>query len=276
MNRLLLAVLLLVVVVPSGRAQKTDLPAELEGVKFDQKLGEQVPPDAKFKDDRGRDVRLEKYFGEKPVLFVLAYYRCPRLCSVVLKGMVDSVRQLNLLPGKDFNIVVISVDHREGPALSAPKKQSALEAYGREGTDQGWHFLTGEESEIKRVADAVGFGFVWDQSSDVIRHPSGIMILTPKGIVARYFFGFQYPASNLRLGLIEASENRISAPVDRALLFACYTYDAESGRYLISPMKLMRISALLTVLALGVYLASGWFRRASPAKAISGIEQGAK
>ena len=151
--------------------------------------------------------------------------------------MVDSVRQLTLEPGKDFNIVVVSIDSREGPALSRPMKRSCLDAYGREGTDAGWHFLTGEENEIKRLADAVGFQFVYDADKDLFRHPSGIMILTPAGKVARYFFGIKYTPQSVRLGLVEASENRISAPVDRVLLFACLAYDSESGKYLISPMK---------------------------------------
>lgn len=243
------------------RAAAEAVPSQIQEVAFEQKLGSQVPLDLAFRDDRGRPVRLEKYFKDQPVLLVLAYNRCPRLCSVVLQGMVQSLRQLPLEPGKDFQVVVVSIDHREGPALSRPKKEALLAEYGREGTDAGWHFLTGKTDAIQALADAVGFRFVYDSSTDVFRHAAGIMILTPDGKLARYFFGVDYPPSYLRLGLTEASEGKIGSPVDKALLLTCLSYDADSGKYLVSPMKLMRLAAVLTVLGFGFYLLRQWTRK---------------
>jgi protein SCO1/2 len=238
------------------------VPAQIEEIAFEQKLGNQVPLDLAFRDDRNRGVRLQKYFGEKPVILVLAYNRCPRLCSVVLQALVTSLRQVPLEPGTDFHVVVVSIDHREGPALSRPKKEALLAEYGRPETAEGWHILTGKQPAIQSLADAVGFRFVYDASADVFRHASGVMVLTPDGKVARYFFGIDYPPSYLRLGLTEASEGKIGSPVDKALLLTCLAYDAESGKYLVSPMKLMRLAAILTVLGLGVYLLRQWTRKA--------------
>ncbi len=223
-------------------------PPQLKGVGFDQRLNQQVPLDTVFTDETGKQVQLGDYFGSKPVILVLAYYQCPRLCTLVLNGVVEGMLDIPLNLGKDFNVVTVSFDPRENWQLAASKKESYLRRYGRPGGEAGWHFLTGKEDQIKRLTNAVGFRYRFDPVQNQYIHASGIMILTPGGKISRYFYGVQYPGRDLRLGLVEASNNKIGSPVDQILLY-CFHYDASVGRYTASIMNIVRLLGVFTMVA---------------------------
>ncbi len=227
--------------------------AGIEGVGFDQRLNHQVPLDIRFTDETGKSVQLGDYFGSKPVILVLAYYQCPRLCTLVLNGVVQGMLEMRLDAGKDFNVVTVSFDPREDWRLAASKKESYLARYGRPGAEKGWHFLTGEPDQIKRLTEAVGFRYRFDPVQNQFVHASGIMILTPTGRLSRYFYDVNYPGRDLRLGLVEASNNQIGSPVDQILLY-CFHYDALLGRYSASIMNLVRLAGVGTMLAIGAFV----------------------
>jgi protein SCO1/2 len=242
---------------PFARADSS-LPPVLRDVRFDQRLNAQVPLDAVFADETGRTVRLGDYLGRKPVILVLAYYRCPMLCTQVLNGLVRSLLDIPFDVGKEFDVITVSFDPRETPELAAAKKHTYVERYARPGANEGWHFLTGEEPSIKRLTGAVGFQYVYDPRHDQYAHASGIMVLTPEGKIARYFFGIDFASRDLRFGLEEASEHRIGSPVDRAVLFFCFHYDPIEGRYGPVIMNLVRLGGVLTILGLGTFIAVMW------------------
>ncbi len=208
-------------------------------MKIEQRLGEKVPLDLAFHDEAGQPVRLQKYFQQKPVVLVLAYYRCPRLCTEVLNGLESGLEAIPLDIGRDFNVLTVSFDPRETPELAAAKKVPYIEKYGRGGAAEGWHFLTGDETSIKQLTEAVGFHYHYDPRSDQFAHASGIMILTPEGKLARYFYGIRYSPRDLRLGLVEASAEKIGSPVDQLLLF-CFHYDPTTGQYTPAIMNFVR------------------------------------
>jgi protein SCO1/2 len=266
MRAALLAVLVLLW-SGTGLRAADKLPAEYEGLRFEQRLGAQAPLDVEFRDETGAAVRLGRYFDGKPVVLVLAYIRCPRLCSVVLRGVAEGLRGVPFDAGKDFRVVVVSFDPREGPEIAAAAKTSYAAHYGRATGEEGWHFLTGKEADIRRLADAVGFRYVYDARRDEYRHASGILLLTPQGRVGRYLFGLAYSARDLRLGLVEASEGKIGSAVDDALLFGCFSYDPEMGRYSVAALKLVRLGGVLTVLILAVWLGTAWRRERRKARA---------
>jgi protein SCO1/2 len=246
----------LAVVVSPAHAQP-ELPPVLRSVGFDQRLDKQVPLELTFKDETGRPVRLQEYFDSKPVILVLAYYRCPMLCTEVLNGLVRALMDVSLTVGKDFNVLTVSFDPREPPALAAAKKKTYLERYGRPGAEEGWHFLTGEEGPIQRLTEAVGFRYTYDDRYDQFAHASGIMVLTPGGKISRYFYDVKYSPRDLRLGLVEASANRIGSPVDQVLLF-CFHYDPAEGKYGPAVMNFVRLGGVVTLLALGWFFAAMW------------------
>ena len=224
----------------------TGLPPVLKDVGLDQRLNEQVPLDAVFKDEQGREVRLAEFFKGKPVVLALVYYSCPMLCNQVLNGMLSSVRQVSFNAGEDFQIVAISFDSRETPQLATAKKQTYVKAYNRAGADAGWHFLTGDDANIKRVTDAAGFRYKWDDKTSQFAHASGIFVLTPEGKLARYFYGIEYPPRDVRLGLVEASQNHIGTPVDTLMLY-CYHYDPATGKYGAVVMNIMKVAGVITI-----------------------------
>src|SRR5436309_2704876 len=225
----------------------TGLPPVLKLVGLDQRLNEQVPLDAVFKDEQGREVRLGQFFGKKPVVLSLVYYSCPMLCTQVLNGMLGSFKQVAFNIGDQFEVVTISFDSSETPQLAEAKKQTYVKAYNRPGVDRGWHFLTGDEANIKRVTEAVGFRYAWDEQTKQFAHASGIMVLTPQGKIANYFYGIEYPPKDLRLALVEASQNKIGTPVD-ALMLYCYHYDPATGKYGVVVMNVMRLAGIVTVI----------------------------
>jgi len=232
-------------------------PAILRDVGIDQHLDAQVPLDLNFRDETGAKVILGDYFGEKPVILVLAYYKCPMLCTLVLNGVAQGMRGMSFTPGADYNVVTVSFDPRETPSLAAAKKKTYVADYGRPGGAEGWHFLTGQADAIEKLTRAVGFRYAYDARQDQYIHASGIMILTPQGRISRYFYGIQFPSRDLRLGLVEASANKIGSPADEVLLY-CFHYDPASGKYTASILNFIRAGGALTVLAIAGMV---WFLR---------------
>jgi protein SCO1/2 len=225
----------------------TGLPPVLKKVGIDQKLNEQLPLDAVFKDELGNEVRLGQFFKGKPVVIALVYYTCPMLCNQVMNGMLGSFRQTSLNIGEDFEVVTVSFDTKDTPAIASAKKTTYIAGYNRPSGNAGWHFLTGDDANIKRLADAVGFRYTWDEQTKQYAHASGIMIATAEGKLARYFYGIEYPPRDLRLALVEASENKIGTPVD-ALMLYCYHYDPATGKYGVVIMNVIRIAGVVTII----------------------------
>jgi protein SCO1/2 len=241
-----------------GGLPSSAVPAEVVDLAFEQKLGNQVPLDAVFRDEQGREVRLGDLVAKRPVVLVLAYYRCPQLCTLVLNGLLDGLKGVAYRPGEEFEIVTVSCDSRETPALAAEKKAHYLAGYGMPSAEKGWHFLTGDKAQIDRLADAVGFRYAYDAKHDRFNHPSGIMILTPEGRVSRYLFGIRYSPSDLKLGIVEASNGQVGSMIDQFLLF-CFHYDRENGSY---AMTAVRSGGAIMVLVLGTWLFRLWRREA--------------
>jgi protein SCO1/2 len=225
------------------------MPGPLKEVRYEQRLGEQVPLDLPFRDEAGRPVKLGDYFGKRPAILVLAYYHCPMLCDLVLQGVEMSLKPLSLTPGKEFDVIVASIDPKETPAQAAAKKREILARYRRPGTAAGWHFLTGPQPSIDRLARAVGFRYVYDRQADQFAHAAGMVIVTPGGRISRYLFGVEYPSRDVRLALIESAGGRIGGLVDQILLY-CFHYDPAIGRYSAVTMNILRLAAVATVAGL--------------------------
>ncbi len=253
----LTAVALAVVAGPLHAQAPSLLPPAIRSVGFDQKLNAQVPLDLAFRDEAGRDVRLRDYFDGKPVILDLAYFRCPMLCDQVLNGLVRCMLDLPYDAGKEFRVLTVSFDPRETPEMARDKKKSYLQRYGRPGAEEGWHFLTGDEENIRRLTDAVGFRYHYDARNDQYAHASGIMLLTPQGKLSRYFFDVRFEPRDVRLGLVEASERRIGSAADQVLLY-CFHYDPVEGRYGPTIINFVRAGGVLTVLGIGVFTYRLW------------------
>jgi protein SCO1/2 len=233
---------------------KPALPGALQGVGIDQKLDEQIPLNLVFRDESGAPVPLSSFFRTgKPVILALVYYRCPMLCTQILTGLESSLKAVSFNPGQDFEIVSVSFDPKDTSELAAAKKQMYLRRYGRANTANGWHFLTGNVANIKALTDAVGFHYKYDPATDQFAHASGIMIATPDGRLSRYFYGVEFAPRDVRLGLVEASQNKIGNPVDQILLF-CYHYDPATGKYGAIVMNIVRFAGAGFVLVCGAFL----------------------
>jgi protein SCO1/2 len=230
-------------------------PPILQEVGLDQRLNNQVPLDARFFNEQGNEVALGEYFrGGKPVLLALVYYQCPMLCNQVLNGMTSMLTALQLEPGRDFQIVTISIDPNDTTATAAAKKQAVLGRYKRASAQEGWHFLTGKKPQIDAVANAVGYRYRYDGPSQQYFHPAAIMVLTPQGRVAQYFYGVEFPSQDVRLALVQGSQEKIGSLTDHVLLF-CYRYDLSQGRYTLAIMRMVRIGGAVTLGGLGLLLA---------------------
>jgi protein SCO1/2 len=241
----------------SSDSVMTDESAErriLQKIVFDQKLDAQLPLDLILTDEEGKQQPLRAYFGDRPVLFVLAYYRCPMLCNQVLNGVLKSTNALKFVAGRDFEIVVVSFDPSDTPAMAAAKRDSYVERYHHADGAAGWHFLTGSQETVAKIAETVGFTYVYDERSNQFAHASGIMIVTPDGRLSQYFYGIDFATRDLRLGLVEASEGKIGNFVDQVLL-TCFHYDPLTGRYGVVILGLVRIAGVITVLAIVGYIA---------------------
>ena len=229
------------------------VPAPLKAIGFDQHLDDVLPLDTPLRDEQGRGVQLGDYFGKRPVVLVFAYYNCPMLCTLAINGLSSALNVLSLNPGVDFEIVTISIDPRDTPTSAAAKKTTYLDRYKRSGAAAGWHFLIADQPSIDRLTRAAGFRYAWDAETRQFAHPTGIIVLTPDGRMARYLFGIEYGPRDLRLAIVEASAGRVGSPVD-ALLLYCYHYDPMTGRYGLAIMRAMRIAGAATVLALGGFI----------------------
>jgi protein SCO1 len=240
--------------MPNARQPTSEKkPAILAQVGIDQKIGEQLPLGTMFKDDLGRDVPLGTFFGKRPVVMALAYYECPMLCTLVLNSMTGTLKTLSFDAGKDFDVVVISINPRDTFRLAADKKATYVANYGRPATANGWHFLTGTESSIRAVTDAIGFRYAYDKPNDQYAHAAAIYVATPKGQVARYFLGLDYAPRDVRFALVEASNDRLGTVGDKILLL-CYHYDPATGKYGAATMLAVRIGFIATVLAFLTFL----------------------
>jgi protein SCO1/2 len=228
-------------------------PPGLKNVGIQQNLNQQIPPDLVFKDDLGRSVQLREYFGKKPIILNLVYYNCPMLCGEVLSGLVNSLRMMKFDVGKEFDVVTVSFDPHETPEMAANKKAEFLKRYKRTAAEPGWHFLVGDQSAIDALTKAAGFQYQYDEKTKQFAHATAIMILTPEGKIAQYYYGVEYPPKDLRLGLVEAGQGKIGNVVDQLLLY-CYHYDPEQGRYSAVILRVVRLAGVATMLFLGSFI----------------------
>lgn len=241
-------------------AQLNINPKEMEGVQIVEHLGDKLPLDLTFRDETGAPVRLGQYFGgERPVLVTLVYYNCPMLCNLVLNGAIEGLRGVDFTPGVDFEIVTVSIDHREGPELAAAKKKTYLEQYARPGAEKGWHFLTGDAEQIRALADAIGFGYRYDPDRMEYAHGAAIFFASPEGKLTRYLYGIQHAPKQLHLALVEAGQGTIGSAVDRFML-RCYMYNPDSREYAFYIWGAMRLGGLLTIILISTMLLILWRR----------------
>jgi protein SCO1/2 len=245
--------LVLGALVARASADTTAPLPQLRDIGIEQKLDQAVPLDLSFRDESDNVVRLGDFFDDKPVLLSLAYYHCPMLCPMALEGLVRSLRPLTLDVGKDFRIVTVSIDARDTPAGAAEKKRTLVSDYGRPGASQGWHFLVGDAETVRRLADAVGFHYRYDASTDQFAHATGLFVLTPQGRISRVLYGIDYAPRDLRLALVEATEGKIGTLADQLLLF-CFHYDAATGKYGPATMAAVQVGGALTLLALVTFV----------------------
>jgi len=229
-------------------------PPGLQNVGIEQHLDEQIPADLAFRDESGKTVRLGEYFGSKPLILNLVYYQCPMLCGEVLSGLESALRVLKFDVGKEFDVLTVSFDPRETPAMATVKKAEFLKRYGRTGAEQGWHFLTGSQESIDALTKAAGFQYQFNKDSGQFAHATAIMILTPDGRISQYYYGVDFAPKDLRLGLIQASNNKIGNVVDQVLLY-CYHYDPQTGKYGAVITRVLRLSAVATMLCIGILIA---------------------
>jgi protein SCO1 len=228
-------------------------PPGLKNVGIEQHLNDQIPPDLIFRDETGKSVRLADYFGRKPLILNLVYYQCPMLCGEVLSGLDSALRVLKFDVGKEFDVLTVSFDPKETPQMATAKKAEFLKRYGRPGAADGWHFLTGPESSIAALTKAAGFDYEYDPKTGQFAHATAIMVLTPEGKIAQYYYGVEFAPKDLRLGLVQASQNKIGSIVDEVLLY-CYHYNPDTGKYSAIISRILKIAAGTTIFMLGTFL----------------------
>ncbi len=232
---------------------QTSVKTIVSQVGIDQHLDTQLPLDLPFRDEQGRAVKLGDYFGDKPVVLSLVYFRCPMLCNQVLNGVLKTSQAVPLEMGSDYHVISISIDPHETPQMAVDKKSQYVSRYRRPGAAEGWHFLTGDEAAIRKLAAAVGYRYQYDPQTDQYAHGSGIMVITPQGRVSRYLYGIEYHPTDFRLALVESGEGQIGSPVDQILLL-CYHYDPATGKYGFVIHGALQTAGTLTALALGIFL----------------------
>lgn len=253
------------VVAGSGLVDPQDMPGTLKEVAFDQHLGETLPLDVPLVDDHGREVVLGDYFGDKPVILAFVYYDCPMLCTMVMHGIAKSVGVLSFDAGKEFDVVAISIDPSETPEMAAAMKSDTVNRYGRPATADGWHFLTGPEESIRRLTEAAGFSYAFVPENGEFAHASGMIVATPEGTLAQYFYGIDYQPRHVRLALVEASANQIGGLVDQLLLY-CFRYDPKLGKYTAVVTRILRITGAVFVLGLSLFIFLMWRREQAAAR----------
>jgi protein SCO1 len=241
-------------------AQDEPQPEELLATaRFDQRLDEQVPLDLRFRDETGNEVELASLFTGKPVVLAMMYYNCPNICSIAVEDAIEKMRDVSFNMGTDYDVITVSIDPSETPAMAAEKKIDYVKHYNRGGAEEGWHALTGDEAMIKRLAAAIGFNYAWDDNLEQFAHPSGVVLLTAQGKISQYFYALVYKATDLRLGLVQASENKIGSLVDK-ILMRCYQFDPLTGQYTPIVMNIVRIVSVFITLVLGGFLAWTLYR----------------
>jgi protein SCO1/2 len=228
-------------------------PPGLKNVGIEQHLNDQIPPDLTFRDETGKSVRLADYFGRKPMILNLVYYQCPMLCGEVLSGLESALRVLKFDVGKEFDVLTVSFDPKETPEMAAAKKAEFLKRYGRDGAAKGWHFLTGPQASIDALTKAAGFDYEYDPKTGQFAHATAIMVLTPEGRIAQYYYGVEFAPKDLRLGLVQASQGKIGSVVDEVLLY-CYHYNPDTGKYGAIISRILKIAAGATIFLLGTFL----------------------
>ena len=245
-------------------------PPGLKNVGIQQNLNQPLPLDVAFTDDLGRNVHLGDYFGKKPVILSLVYFNCPMLCGEVLSGLEHSLRMMSFDAGKEFEVITVSFDPKDTPEMAAKKKSEFLERYKRNGAEQGWHFLVGKQDAIDALTKAVGFQYDYNANTQQFAHAAAIMIATPDGKIAQYYYGVEYPPKDLRLGLVEAGQGKIGNIVDAMLLY-CYHYDPEQGKYSATILRVLRLAGLATMLSLGTLIFV--MIRHTPDRGAAGVER---
>lgn len=241
------------------------IPDPLKRVGIDQKLGENLPLTAEFKDENGQIVKLGDYFGKgRPVIVALVYYECPMLCNQVLNGLTGTLKGISFDAGKEFDVIAVSFDAKEfdKPDLAKNKKASYMERYGRPGTENGWHFLTGTQSSIDAITQATGFKYEWDEKSNQFAHGSAIMLATPDGKLSRYFYGIDYAPRDVKLGIMESADSKVGSVADELMLY-CFHYDPASGKYGFQILSVLRLTAIATLLGMGMMGFVFWRRNKS-------------
>jgi protein SCO1/2 len=248
----LLAGALALAPLASARAQSSPQGVTSQ-VGFDQRLGARLPQELLFRDDSGRQVHLDELVSQRPAILVPVYYRCPLLCNQLLNGLARSLKPISLMSGQDFEIVAFSIDPHETPELAGQKKAAYLQRYGRGGATAGWHFLTGEKASIEALSAAIGFRYRYNPRTGLYAHAAGIVIVNPQGQIARYFYGIDFPPRELEAQIKSARAGRVGSPIGRLLLL-CYDYDAVTGRYTLSILRLLRVMGSATAVALFGFL----------------------
>jgi protein SCO1/2 len=228
-------------------------PPGLKNVGIEQNLNQPIPPDLMFQDDLGRSVRLGDLFGKRPIILNLVYYNCPMLCGEVLSGLENSLRMMSFDVGKEFDVITVSFDPTETPEMAAKKKGEFLRRYKRAGAEQGWHFLVGPKMSVDALTKAAGFQYQYDEKTKQFAHAAAILILTPQGKIAQYYYGIEFPPKDLRLGLVEAGAGKIGNVVDQLLLY-CYHYDPEQGKYSATILRVLRLAGVATMLFIGTFI----------------------
>ena len=245
-----------------SKSESNGLPVPLKKVSIKQKLNGQLPLEARFKDSSGKIVKLGDYFGRgKPIILALVYYECPMLCNEVLNGLTGSLKALSFTVGKEFDVIALSFDPRENdnPNLAKNKKEGYLERYNRPNSKDGWHFLTGEQSEIDKLTEAVGFNYTFDEKSNQFAHAGGIMIATPEGRLSRYFYGIDYSPKDIKFGIMESSKSKIGSLAEELYLY-CFHYDPSTGKYGFAILRVLRLAGVFTLLGLGAMLLVLWIK----------------
>lgn len=240
-------------VIGSNASAAESIPYELQGIGIEEKLGTHIPLDLVFKDEQGKEVKLQEYFKpNKPVIITMVYYGCPNLCGFLLNGFTDSLKEFAWSPGKEFEVLTVSIDPTEGPELAQGKKDSVLAAYGRAGVEKGWHFLTGSEEASKKLSQALGFNYRYDEDQQEYAHSAAIFVITPDGKISRYLYGIQFAVRDLKLSLMEATQGKIGNVVDKLLLF-CFHYDPKGRKYALMATNIMKIGGAVMVLFMAIF-----------------------
>lgn len=250
------ALFVLIAVAAQAQPSKETPGNQLEMLKqvgFDQKLNAQLPLDLPFRDHTGKEVTLGSYFQDKPVVLIPVYFECPMLCNLSMAGLVKSLKVLSFQAGKEYKVLMYSIDPKETPELAAEKRKAYMKRYHRPGTEDGWNFIVGNEESVRRLSESIGFRYVYDPTIKQYAHAAGVIVATAKGRVSRYLYGIDYAPKDLKMGIVEASDGKIADPVSQLLLL-CFHYDPTSGKYTMAIMTVVRAAGILTLLAMGMFL----------------------